>query len=219
MKTRDDGSDGQLVPDDWSLESLIAAEAGRLGLNLEASAGEALARFAALFLKWNAHINLAAVDGPRELVERHFVDAFAASRFVPVATRVVDVGTGGGLPVLPLALVREDLVFDCFEPIQKKGAFLRTAVREMNLRSRVSIHAESVESPVKPPRAQSFDVAMSRATLEPAAWLALGTELVRRPTGRVIVFATLQSEVGLPSADDSLAYGRNRRLLSYTASR
>lgn len=199
------------------LEPQIASEAREFGLELDATTISRLSRFAALFLKWNEHINLGAVPSGQELIERHFVDAFAAVRFVPEAARVVDVGSGGGLPAIPLAIVRPDIELDLYEPIHKKAAFLRTAIRELELAPRTRVHTVTVTSPGDIEPAQEFDVAMSRATLEPAGWLALGKQLVREGAGRILVFTTSEGEPQLPSAVGVLAYGRSRRILAYGA--
>ena len=197
-----------------ALKDLIRKEGRHVDVDLEDAAVERLARFAVLFLKWNERINLASIDGPEEMVARHYVDSYVASRFVPPDSRIIDVGSGGGLPALPLASFRGDILLECFEPIHKKAAFLRTAIRELGLGHRVLVRGEAVDLPVPPSLAFAADVAMSRATLEPAAWLQLGRALVR-PGGRVLVFTTAHSEGTLPAAREGLSYIRNRRLLCY----
>lgn len=197
------------------MEPQIASGAREFGLELDAATVGRLARFAALFQKWNEHINLGSVSSGQEMVERHFADAFAAVRFIPESARVLDVGSGGGLPAIPLAIVRGDLELDLFEPIHKKAAFLRTAVRELELAPRTRVHTVTVSSSRDVEPAGEFDVAMSRATLEPAEWLALGRQLIRAGTGRVLVFATAQTEPRLPSSVGMVAYSRSRRILAY----
>jgi len=201
-------------PDLDELRRLIREEALGVDLALPEDAVERLIRFASLFLRWNERINLASVSTAKELVERHFLDSYVASRFVPPGGRLVDVGSGGGLPALPLAAVRGDVAMECFEPIHKKGAFLRTAVRELDLGGRVGIHDVAIQRPLSALLSKDADVAMSRATFEPAAWLELGRELIRSG-GRVLVFATGHSEGVLPEPIEAISYGRNRRLLSY----
>jgi 16S rRNA (guanine527-N7)-methyltransferase len=199
------------------LEPQIESEAHEFDLRLDAHTVGRLTRFAALFFKWNEHINLGAVPSAHELVERHFVDAFAATRFVPPSARVLDVGSGGGLPAIPLAIIRDDLELDLFEPTHKKAAFLRTAIRELEVGERARVHTTTVASPRDIEPATSFDVAMSRATLDPADWLALGRQLIKEGTGRVLVFTTSQGEGQLPAPVATVSYSRNRRLLAYGA--
>jgi 16S rRNA (guanine527-N7)-methyltransferase len=188
----------------------IRQTAAAVGVPLEEEAVSRLARFAELFLSWNERINLGGTMSSAELVERHFVDSFAASRFIPHRARLADVGSGGGLPALPLALVRPDLEIDMFEPTGKKVAFIRTAIRELGLKPRVSVHAERVVSGAG---RIVVDVAMSRATLAPPSWLELGRTLVAT-TGSVLVFATRPAAVE-ERPRDLFCYASDRCLLVY----
>ena len=201
--------------DSKRLRALIHQEAAAVGLDLDDGVAASLEDFAALYLKWNERINLSSLGSMDELVERHFVDSYVATRLTPQGARLVDVGSGGGLPALPLALIRSDISVECFEPKQKKLAFLRTALRELGLGDRVRVHGRALQQPVPEDVAGRADVAMSRATLEPRAWLELGRALIRRDGGRVLVFTTSQSEAGLPPSAQVIAYGRNRRLHSF----
>ena len=96
-------------------------------------------------------------------------------------------GSGGGLPALPLALLRPALDVELSEPVAKKGAFLRTAIRELGLAGRVRLDPRRGE--VLAAEGAPFDVAVSRATFAPVAWLALGRRLVR-PGGRIFALTT-----------------------------
>ncbi len=116
-------------------------------------------------------------------------DALVLAREVPQGARVVDVGTGAGAPGLGLALARPDLRVTLVEPLRKRVAFLRTVIGSVSsggaMPELVTGRGEDL------PRRQ-WDVAVSRATLVPGAWLALGVELVR-PGGGVWVLLA-QSE-------------------------
>jgi 16S rRNA (guanine527-N7)-methyltransferase len=193
--------------------AMIAKVASASGLSLDPAALHGLEEFARLFLTWNERINLGgAITGP-ELVNRHFVDSFWASRFVAAGSHVMDAGSGGGLPAIPLAVVRPDLRVHLFEPTGKKVAFLRAAVRDLALKGRVDVHPERV-TPGSGATLERVDVAMSRATWGPAEWLALG-RCVARPGGTVLVFGT-----GGPGDPDEAPraeyrYAADRRLLIY----
>jgi len=207
-----------ILPTDMATNPLgadaISAVGRSMGFSVQPDAAEALGRFGRLFLQWNDRINLASLRAPSDLPERHFVDAFAASRVIRTGDVVADVGAGGGLPAIPLALLQPTCRFELFEPIRKKVAFLRTAVRELGLSARVVVHPFSVTNPPAVEFARRFDVASSRATFAPPAWLQLGGQLVR-PGGRILVFAAGESAGGLPPAVETLDYGENRRLLVF----
>jgi 16S rRNA (guanine527-N7)-methyltransferase len=175
----------------------------RWGVPCEPVQTEALVRFAALLLQWNQKINLTGAKSIGALAADHFPDAFALARRLGEPARLVDVGSGGGLPALPLALLRPGLVVRLCEPIAKKGAFLRTAIRELGLGDRASLDSRRGEELAQ--AGERFDVAISRATFEPAAWLALGRQLVQ-PGGRVFVLTVPGVELG--GARELYAEGR-----------
>jgi 16S rRNA (guanine527-N7)-methyltransferase len=167
----------------------------------------ALLAYAELLLTWSARINLTAAPSAAALIESHFPDAFALARRLEDPARIVDVGTGGGLPALPLALLRPTLAIELCEPIAKKGAFLRTAIRELALGDRVRVRATRGESLAE--SHPGFDAAISRATFSPAEWLTLGRRLVR-PGGRVFALAAPDD---VPSGCPSELYLEGRRAL------
>jgi 16S rRNA (guanine527-N7)-methyltransferase len=174
----------------------------------EAQAGSLLG-YAELLLRWSARINLTAARTVGVLIADHFPDAFALARQLDQrAQQLVDVGSGGGLPALPLALIRPQLSILLCEPIAKKGAFLATAIRELGLGGRVELIATRGER-LAEDRPAAFDVAISRATLPPEKWLPLGVRLVR-PGGRVFVLTTPRN---LPEQTHRHVYLDGRRVL------
>lgn len=192
----------------------IRAVALAAGQDLDGDAVGRLAAFGRLFLTWNAHINLGSARASAELLDRHFRDAFAACRFIAESDAVVDVGAGGGLPIIPVALVRRGATYDLYEPVGKKVAFLRTAVREMGLSDSVRVHPSRLDLPVPIGVAGRFDVASSRATFPPGRWLTLGQELVR-PGGRVLVFGTTGLPPGCPAPSEDFKYASDRHLFAF----
>ncbi|WP_437570083.1 16S rRNA (guanine(527)-N(7))-methyltransferase RsmG [Sorangium sp. So ce542] len=162
-------------------EKIAAVLAGREP-TLPARAGEALARWLELVQGWNAKVDLTAARSADELADLMLADARLLSEHVPEGRRVIDVGTGAGAPGLPLALLRPDLDVTLVEPLQKRVAFLRTAigtlVQEGELKKAPRVERARGEDLVRAGR--SFEVAISRATLAPDAWLPLGAALTAR---------------------------------------
>jgi 16S rRNA (guanine527-N7)-methyltransferase len=168
----------------------------------------ALLAYAESLLRWSARINLTAARTVDVLIAEHFPDAFALAHQLDQPARLVDVGSGGGLPALPLALIRPELSILLCEPIAKKGAFLRTAIRELGLGGRVDLAATRGER-LADEHPAAFDAAISRATLPPDKWLPLGRRLVR-PGGRVFVLTTPPS---LPEQTRRQIYLDGKRVL------
>lgn len=175
-----------------------------------------LAAFCELMLRWNASLNLTGSRSLPDLVEEHLPDALVLADEVPEGVGVVDVGAGGGLPGLPLALLRPDLSLHCLEPRHKRVAFLRTAVRELGMRG-VTVSPVRVEDWAAPQG--GVQVAVSRATFGPEVWVPMGRGLVN-PGGLVFAFLS-ESERRGPTPDEERSYplprGQVRRLGTYRA--
>jgi 16S rRNA (guanine527-N7)-methyltransferase len=165
----------------------LAALAARWDVPCDAAQTKSLIRYADLLLVWGARINLTGAQSVDTLIASHFPDAFALAKRLDEPARLIDVGSGGGLPGLPLALLCPRLDVQLCEPVAKKGAFLRTAIRELGLSGRVRLDPRRGEDLAA--EGKTFDAAVSRATFKPTAWLGLGRRLVRAG-GRVFALAT-----------------------------
>jgi 16S rRNA (guanine527-N7)-methyltransferase len=97
-----------------------------------------LSTYLDLLLKWNARTNLTAIRDPEEIIRRHFGESlFAARHLDPDTASLLDFGSGAGFPGLPIALLRNDIQVTLAESQNKKAAFLREAVRTLNLPTEV----------------------------------------------------------------------------------
>lgn len=143
-----------------------------------------LSNFIDLFLKWNQRISLSAASNRAEVAE-HVEDSLHVVALLRGRPRVLDVGSGGGFPVVVAAICLPDSQFTSLEPVHKKHAFLRTAARELGL-SNLTPLAQRLEDHVP----SDYDAALSRATFDLADWLALGSARVR-PGGIVIGFEAI----------------------------
>jgi len=156
------------------LGSLVRAAASSLGVALDATAAASIDAWLCRLDEWNARIDLTAARTREELVDLMAVDALVLAARVPRGLEVVDVGTGAGGPGLALAIFRPDLRVTLVEPRMKRVSFLRAVVDEIG-RSDIAVEHARGESLR---HRRSWQVAVSRATLRPAAWLDLGVKLV-----------------------------------------
>jgi len=92
-----------------------------------------LDRYADLLLRWNRAVRLTGYASTAELLRLGVAPSLEAVDLLPVSGTVLDVGTGGGIPAVPLALARPGLRWTLCEPSSRKAAFLREAARELNL--------------------------------------------------------------------------------------
>jgi 16S rRNA (guanine527-N7)-methyltransferase len=129
-----------------------------LGLTLPAGAQGRLLQYLRLLSKWNRIYNLTAIREPSRLVSHHLLDSLAVVPHLEGAS-VVDVGTGAGLPGIPLALARPEWTVTLLDSNHKKAAFLRQVVLELNLEN-IQVVTERAEHWRSAPL---FDIAISRA--------------------------------------------------------
>ena len=139
-----------------------------------------LLHYLRLLQKWNRVYNLTAVHDPREMVTRHLLDSLAITSHM--VGRVVDVGTGAGLPGIPLALVLPQLRFVLVDSNAKKTRFVIQAVTELGLEN-VDVVCERVEE-FEPP--QVFDTLVVRAFAPIANVLAVSSHLCAND-GRILI--------------------------------
>ena len=124
-------------------------DAGLLALRLDPALAEPLARYLALLLRWNATYNLTAIRDPREMVTKHLLDSLAMAPYVALVPTLADLGTGAGLPGIPLAIAVPGLRVTLVESNGKKARFLREAVRVLGLPNARVAHsrAEALDEP------------------------------------------------------------------------
>ncbi len=108
-------------------------DAGLQALRLAPALAEPLTRYLALLLRWNATYNLTAIREPREMVTKHLLDSLAMAPFVASVSTLADLGTGAGLPGIPLAIAVPTLRVTLVESNGKKARFMREAVRTLGL--------------------------------------------------------------------------------------
>jgi 16S rRNA (guanine527-N7)-methyltransferase len=143
-------------------------------LSVDPSVARNLSAFTTLFEKWNRSINLSAATSHAEITEHlvdslHIVPHLSGLATAAGTPRVLDVGSGGGFPVVVAAICLPSVDFTSLEPVHKKHAFLRTAARELSLPN-LEARAERLEDH----DGRDYDAAMSRATFDLVEWLALG---------------------------------------------
>lgn len=137
-----------------------------LGLALSQAQLEQLLAYQALLAKWNKVYNLTALRDPAQMMTHHLLDSLAAVSAFAGARRVLDVGAGGGLPGIVLAIwaaeAEPDMHITLVDTVQKKTAFLTQVKAQLQLGNVTVLHARVEQLPVE----QQYDVITSRAFAE-----------------------------------------------------
>lgn len=156
-----------MAPDDAALRASISEICRALAVDASLAQVDDLADFLSLLQKWNATYNLTAVRDPAQMLVQHLADCLAvitplrrrlgeSSAVAP--RRLLDVGSGGGLPGAVIAIMQPDLDVTCVDTVGKKAAFTRQVAGELTLRN---LHAEHAR--VEQLAGRPFDVITSRA--------------------------------------------------------
>lgn len=156
-----------------TLQEKLAAGIGAMGLDLPPQTQQKLLDYVALLAKWNKVHNLTAVRDPEEMVTLHLLDSLSVLPHME-GNRLLDVGSGGGLPGIPLAIARPDLSVTLLDSSHKKSAFQRQAKAELGL-DNVEVVCSRVEA-FQP--AQKFDRVISRAFSDLAEYVKLTGHLL-----------------------------------------
>jgi 16S rRNA (guanine527-N7)-methyltransferase len=130
----------------------------QLGLSLSAAQQAALLRYLELLQKWTRVYNLTAIRDPQRMLSHHVLDSLAIVPYLREG-RVLDVGSGAGLPGIPVAIARPDLAVTLLDSSQKKAAFMQQAIAELNLKNAQVACARLQNWPAP----QAFDLITSRA--------------------------------------------------------
>jgi 16S rRNA (guanine527-N7)-methyltransferase len=178
------------------LEKRLRQGLHEMGLELPLAAVEKLLNFLQLLEKWNKIYNLTAVRDPEQMVPRHLLDSLSVLPYLQ-GPRVLDIGTGAGLPGIPLALARPDLEFTLLDSNAKKTRFATQALHELGLKN-VAVVQERVE---KFHPAEKFDTLIARAFASIPDMLAASRHLCA-PSGRFLVMKGVFPQEELAAVTD-----------------
>lgn len=183
---------------------LLSDGLAALGQSPDPAAQEKLLAYLDLLLKWNKTYNLTAVRDPEQGLTHHLLDSLAILPWVD-ERRLLDVGSGGGLPGIPLAILRPELSITLVDAVQKKVSFLQQAVIELGLPNVQAVHArvEKLDGRFGQITSRAFAglqdfVALTRHLLEPDGhWLAMKGVLPEDEMARLPANVVVEDSVSL----------------------
>jgi 16S rRNA (guanine527-N7)-methyltransferase len=144
-----------------ALAQVLAEGIAEMQLEVSAAQQEKLMDYLGLMFKWNSVYNLTSLRDPMQMVTHHLLDSLAAVPAFAAARNVLDVGSGGGLPGIVLAIVRPDMQVSMIDTVHKKTAFLTQVKAQLGL-SNVAVYTMRVEQ-LQKGEGEQFDVITSRA--------------------------------------------------------
>ena len=148
-----------------AFEEILAARAAEAGIPLTAEQIGQFSVYHEMLLDWNTRMNLTALTAPEDVAVKHIIDsltAYDAARFDGART-LIDVGTGAGLPGIPLAVYAPHLTVTLLDSLNKRVRFLTEVTAAMGLQNVRCIHARAEEAARTAEHRAAYDIAVSRA--------------------------------------------------------
>ena len=146
-------------PDEATWKRRLDDGAKRMGVELDESQVEALWRYAHMLRERNEHVNLTSIVSPEGILTLHMLDSLSVAPHLGDARRIIDVGTGGGFPGVPLAVACPQREFTLIDGTQKKIRFVAESVAALDIRNVQAVAARAENFPGK----KDFDVVIVRA--------------------------------------------------------
>ncbi|MDB5816939.1 MAG: rRNA ((527)-N(7))-methyltransferase RsmG [Rhizobacter sp.] len=195
-----------------STDPTISLQTGLIALRLDPDAGviTRLLAYLDLLKKWNAAINLTAIRDPQQMLVQHLLDSLSIvrpleSRLRMPSPRVLDVGSGGGLPGIVLSIVHPDWEVTCVDAVNKKVTFIRQVAAELRLANLHGEHSRVEEfKPTPRPGTASapFDLITSRAFASLHDFTRLTAHLSSASEEAATVWAAMKGKVPTAEIDE-----------------
>jgi 16S rRNA (guanine527-N7)-methyltransferase len=145
--------------DEATWKARLDAGVHELGLDLDQSQLDTLWRYAHMLRERNAHVNLTSIVSPEGILTLHMLDSLSVAPHLGDARRIIDVGTGGGFPGIPLAVAFPDRHFTLIDGTQKKIRFVAESIAALDIRNATAIAARAESYGGE----RNFDVVVARA--------------------------------------------------------
>lgn len=194
----------------------VAKRSERAGLELPAAVLRQAALYYDLLVKWNRTVNLTALEDSEEALDRLVVEPLLAARHLPATGTLMDIGSGGGSPAIPLRLAQPGLRLVMVESKTRKAAFLREVIRHLAL-ERTTVEASRLEELLARPDLHEVADVVSVRAVRVDRRLLQRLQAFLRPRGEVALFAG--PGAGGPSVEPPWVFAGERPLVSTLGSR
>jgi 16S rRNA (guanine527-N7)-methyltransferase len=135
------------------------------GLGFDENKYNKFIKYKDLIKEWNQKVNITAITEDSEIIKKHFIDSIKIFKFSPLASakNIIDIGTGGGFPGIPIKIMEEKKEVVLLDSLNKRVKFLDEVIRNLNLVNISTIHGRAEDFARVDKYREMFDVAVSRA--------------------------------------------------------
>ncbi len=151
----------EIGTNEWS--NFLIDHAKIIGIDFDRTQNRLFSAHAAELIKWNRKINLTTLTDPIEVASNHFLDSLVPARFIPPHAAMLDIGSGGGFPGIPLKVLLPELSVTLIDASRKKVSFLKHVIRTLKLDDIEALHIRAEDLADHPSYINRFDVIVSRA--------------------------------------------------------
>ncbi len=201
----------EIGSENW--ERVIREGAHQLGVVVPDAALRGLGVHAAEMVRFNRKMNLTTITDPFEIAAKHVIDSLAAGTYLPKTGTVLDIGSGGGFPGIPLKLVFPELNVTLIDGSARKVSFLKHVIRSLDINgiAACQIRAEQMGGDGW----GRFDIALTRAVGSLEKCVRLSLPLINLKNGTIIALRGKVSQDDLAQIDQVLAQYRTSKRLDY----
>ena len=195
------------------MKEILTTTLQNAGIEISPDKIDKLVVFFDLLTKTNKHTNLTRIVSPEDASEKHFRDSLEGARLIPQSTRLLDVGSGGGFPAIPLSIVRDDLSVTMIDSTGKKVDFLNNACSTLSLNAK-ALHVRAEEYALSDAR-ESYDVVTARAVASLPTLLEYCLPFVK-VGGIFIAYKTDSEELATSKIALSTLGGKIKEIIPYS---
>lgn len=151
----------EIGSNDWS--NFLINQAKKIDIKLNRTHNRLFSIHAIELIKWTEKINITAITDPLEVASKHFLDSLVPARFIPPKAELLDIGSGGGFPGIPLKILFPELSVTLIDASRKKVSFLKHVIRTLQLRDIDALHVRAEELADHPSYINRYGIIISRA--------------------------------------------------------
>ncbi len=159
--------------------NLLVQGGKALGVDLDEKTIESFDLYLKELLKWNQKINLTAIRSEKGIIQKHFVDSFSVYPYLYKNSSVLDIGSGAGIPGIPLKIVQPTLEMTLIDSTRKKVDFQRHVIRILGLKGIEAIHGRVQDKEILRTLGGRFDLTLSRAFSDLRTFLLLSLPFLK----------------------------------------
>jgi 16S rRNA (guanine527-N7)-methyltransferase len=160
-------------------KDLLVQGARSFGVDLDEKAIESFELYLKELLKWNQKINLTAIRSEKGIVLKHFLDSLSISPYLPKQPSLLDIGSGGGFPGIPIKITQPNLEITLIDSVHKKVDFQRHIIRMLGLKGIAAIHGRVQEKDILQCLGGRFGITLSRAFSDLQTFLTLSLPFLK----------------------------------------